>query len=308
MKTTKQSINASLHALVQLMIDEMAKGTGEWVKSWSAPQGRPCNFLTKKAYRGLNFLYLSLVADKKGYLAPFWLTFNQVKELGGKVKKGERSTEIFFYQIVEKSESESEVKEEDSLDDEESKKRFPVLRRYNLFNIEQTEGIEYEIPGVSINSNERYEKAEDFIQRTQAVIRHGGGRAFYHMVEDFIQMPPLQLFSDSDNYYATLFHELIHWSAHPSRLHRATHKTWGDEIYAFEELIAELGALFVSSHLGINIEKNRHPEYLQSWIKSLKENPQVLWRAASKAQRAFDYLLQIVEERKDESLEERVAS
>lgn len=286
------NIKDTLHDLVQLMIDEMENGTGEWVKSWSAPNGFPQNMVSKKHYRGFNSIHLSMVASRKGYVAPYWLTFNQVKELGGMVKKGEKSTDIFFYKFLDKSKT---IKDEETGEELVNLKHIPLLRMYKVFNIEQTEGIEYELPEPNINNNERYINAEDFIQSTKADIRYGGDRAFYRPSDDFIQVPEIQFFTDSDNYYATLLHELTHWTGHDTRLDRDKHSRWGDNTYAFEELIAELGAVFLCSHLGISIEKNRHPEYLQGWVRSLREDPQILWRAASKAQEAFDYVVKAAE-------------
>ena len=299
-KNNGNKIKDTLHELVQLMIDEMENGTGEWVKSWSAPNGLPQNMVSKKHYRGFNSIHLSMVASRKDYVAPYWLTFNQVKDLGGMVKKGEKATDIFFYKIIDKSEK---IKDEEG-EELVNLKHIPILKRYKVFNIEQTEGIEYELPETEINDNVRYQNAEDFIQCTQADIRYGGDRAFYRPSGDFVQVPELQFFTDSDNYYATLLHELTHWTGHETRLDRDKHSKWGDDIYAFEELIAELGAVFLCSHLGINIKKNRHPEYLQNWVRSLREDPQILWKAASKAQIAFDFIVGTVE---DNSKVEEVA-
>jgi len=218
-----------------------------------------------------------------------WLTFNQVKSLGGRVKKGEKATDVFFYKILTRTEK----SDEDESDESAIEKRIPLLRMYKVFNIEQTEGIDYELPEAKINDNERYENAERFIARTGAEITYGGNIALYIHSDDLIKMPKLEYFTDSDAYYATLLHELTHWSGHSARLDRDRPKKWGDDVYAFEELIAELGAVFLCSHLGINIE-NRHPEYLKSWIKGLREDPYVLWKAASRAQEAYDYLLKLV--------------
>lgn len=291
MKKRKNGLKERLHTLVQKMIDEMENSTGEWVKQWSAPNGLPCNYVSKKYYRGFNMFHLSMVAYAEGYEAPYWLTFNQVKSLGGRVKKGEKATDVFFYKILTRIEK----PDEDQTDGEfEIKERIPLLRMYKVFNIEQTEGIDYELPEAKINDNERYQNAEEFIDRTRAKIVYSGDIACYIHSEDLIRMPKLEYFTDSDAYYATLLHELTHWSGHSARLDRDRPKKWGDDVYAFEELIAELGAVFLCSHLCINIEKNRHPEYLKSWVEGLREDPHILWKAASRAQEAFDYLLKLV--------------
>lgn len=347
-------LHEGLHALVAKMIEKMEDGTGTWVKSWSAPNGFPQNFITKKEYRGFNTLYLSHMMIERGYAAPYFLTFNQinlalkprfkaetqrVNALGidtkppfkkksveqygflyaddsvediellesagfekgygdkysiriGGVKKGSKALSVHFYKMM------NYTKNEES-DDEQttSFKTIPLLRVYKVFNIEDTEGIDYELVDTPINDNARYENTENFIQSIGADIRYGGASAFYcREPRDYVQVPKLEFFKDSDNYYATLLHELTHWTGASSRCDRKKGARQGDKDYAFEELIAELGSVFLCSHLGINIENNQHPEYLQSWIHSLKENPQILWKAASNAQKAFDYIKNIVEQ------------
>lgn len=277
------NLHKELHALVETMIKKMEDGTGTWVKSWSAPNGFPQNFTTKKEYRGFNFFHLSNVMVEKGYTAPYFLTFNQLRTLKGKLKKGSKAVHVYFYKIIEKEDEESS-----------EKKVIPILRRYNVFNIEDTD-IEYELENVQLNDNERYQIAEEFVSNTGAEIRYGGSTAYFSPSDDHIQCPKLEYFKDSDNYYATLLHELTHWSGASKRLDRLKKGSMGSKNYGFEELVAELGSVFLCSHLGINIEKNQHPEYLQGWINSLKEKPQILWQAASKAQQAFDYIVDIAE-------------
>jgi antirestriction protein ArdC len=241
------------------------------------------NFKTKTAYRGFNALYLAYVMEERDYTAPYFLTFNQAKELGGTVKKGSKSISIFFYKPLK-------IKEEDENTGEEIEKTIPMLKKYRVFNIEDIEGIEYELPQVETNENERFKRVDEFVSATGAEIRHGGSKAYFRPSEDFIKIPELKYFTDSENYYATLLHELTHWSGHGDRLNRIKGKAFGDKDYAFEELVAELGSVFLCNEFNINIENNQHPEYLQSWVKALKADPQILWRAASEAQKAFDYL------------------
>jgi antirestriction protein ArdC len=279
----KNNLHEELHVLVEKMIEKMEDGTGTWLKSWSAPHGFPKNFTTKKEYRGFNFFYLSDVMLERGYTAPYFLTFNQIKQLEGKVKKGSKSIPVYFYKMLN-------VTDKETLEE----KTIPLLKRYRVFNIEDTD-LEYELDQTPLNNNERYQNVEEFVMETEAKIRYGGSRAFFSPSDDYIQIPKLEYFTDSDNYYSTLLHELTHWSGATTRLDRLKKGSMGSKNYAFEELVAELGSVFLCSHLGINIEKNQHPEYLQSWINSLKENPQILWQAASKAQQSFDYIKKLVE-------------
>ena len=274
-------MSKNLHALVKTMIEKMENGTGTWIRSWSAPTGFPKNFITKKEYRGFNFFYLSYVMNKKGYTAPYFLTFNQIRSLKGKLRKGSKAIQVYFYKMIKKEDKETL-----------EEKTIPLLRRYNIFNIEDTD---IELDQTQLNNNERYQNAEEFVQNTGAKIIYGGNSAFFSSRGDYIQCPRLEYFIDSDNYYATLLHELAHWSGASNRLDRLKKGGMCSKNYAFEELIAELTSVFLCSHLGIDIEKNQHPEYLQSWISSLREKPQILWKASSKAQEAFDYLIKIVE-------------
>lgn len=295
----QNSIKDALHGLVQQMIDEMESGVGSWTKMWSAPNGFPQNFLTKKEYRGFNFFYLSSVMERRGYKAPYFLTFNQVKEKGGQVNKGAKSIPVYFYKMLSFNESMEDVKTgEDSL----VSKTVPLLREYRVFNIEDTT-LEYELPTGETNNNERFARADKFIEDTGADIRYGGNRAFYTPNEDFIKVPELPYFNSSEDFYATTLHEITHWSGSSKRLDRLKMGSFGSKDYAFEELVAELGSVFLCSHLGISIENNQHPEYLASWIQKLRDDPQVLWRAASQAQQAFDYIRGLAENTEDNELE-----
>lgn len=288
----KVNLHDGLHALVNKMIEQMEEGTGQWVKSWSAPNGFPQNYITKKEYRGFNFFYLSNIMEERGYKAPYFLTFNQVKEKGGQVKKGAKSIPVYFYKMLSFNESMENVKTgEDSL----VSKTVPLLREYRVFNIEDTT-LEYVLPIGETNDNERFARADKFIEDTGADIRYFGNRAFYRPDSDFIQVPELPYFKSSEDFYATTLHEITHWSGSSKRLDRLKTGSFGSKDYAFEELVAELGSVFLCSHLGISIENNQHPEYLASWIQKLRDDPQVLWRAASQAQQAFDYIRGLTED------------
>lgn len=302
-------LHNGLHEIVEKMIADIEAGTGTWIKSWSAPNGFPQNFVSKKEYRGFNFFYLNYVMEQRDYTAPYFLTFNQAKELGGSVKKGAKSISVYFYKMMtyvdnKPIEDNEAIKE----NDKPKLKIVPLLKEYKVFNIEDTEGIEYNLINAPRNDNERYADADDFIKHTYADIVHGGNQAFFRPSTDHIQMPELSYFKDSDNYYATLLHELTHWSGAKSRLDRTKGKRFGDKEYAFEELVAELGSAFLCSHLGIKLENNQHPEYLQSWISSLRENPQILWKAGSKSQEAFDFIRELSERNKNYRNNEQIGA
>ena len=165
-----------------------------------------------------------------------------------------------------------------------------------MFNVAQIEGLpkeEYNPPAPTENGArvQLVDEAEGFIAGTGAVVQHGGGRAFYAPESDHIQMPPLQAFNDAESYTATKVHELVHWSGHPARLQRQFGKRFGDDAYAFEELIAELGSAFLCADMAVTLQTRAdHASYLASWLKVLKGDKRAIFTAASAAQKACDYL------------------
>ena len=170
------------------------------------------------------------------------------------------------------------------------------MKGYTVFNVEQIDGLPADLyhPPAPIEDGHTValiEEAEDFIARTGAVIHHGGNRAFYAPASDHIQMPPPQAFRDAESYTAIKAHELVHWTGHPVRMARTFGKRFGDRAYAFEELVAELGAAFLCADLAIAPEpREDHAAYLASWLRVLKEDKRAIFTAASHAQKAADFL------------------
>jgi antirestriction protein ArdC len=172
---------------------------------------------------------------------------------------------------------------------------IPFMKGYTVFNVEQIDGLPehyYAKPANPLPLAERIENAERFINCTGADLRHGGNRAFYMPSHDRIQLPPFEAFKDKESYYATTLHELTHWTRHTSRLARDFgRKYFGDEGYAREELVAELGAAFLCADLGITPEiRDDHAAYIACWLKALKDDKRAIFQAAAHAQRAADYL------------------
>jgi antirestriction protein ArdC len=169
------------------------------------------------------------------------------------------------------------------------------MKGYTVFNVEQIDGLPahyYAKPAPRTCAIQRIERAESFFAATGADIRHGGDRAYYASASDHIQMPPFEAFRDAESFYATLGHEGIHWTKHPKRLDREFgRKRWGDEGYAMEELVAELGAAFVCADLELTPKlRDEHASYLDHWLKVLKGDKRAIFTAASHAQRAADFL------------------
>lgn len=257
------------------MVDE----AGEWKPSWTvASGGLPSNAETKAAYRGINTLLLWVQQINKGYASPQWATFKTWTRLERSVRKGEKASHVFFFDAYTKDE------------DGEEKKRI-VLKHYPVFNLAQVDGGPLPVEQV-VHDHERIAKAEAVIKATGASIYHDGSPPHYKPKLDTIHMPDLNLFKSPDSYYATMFHELGHWTGAKSRLDRELTTRFKTEAYAMEELVAELTAAFVCGSLSIAAESRAdHAAYLQGWRKVLQKDNSAIVTAASAAQKAADFIL-----------------
>jgi antirestriction protein ArdC len=273
------------------IVEELERGVRPWLKPWNAENAagritRPLRH-NGQPYNGVNILMLWASAEMQGYSCPFWLTFQQAKEFGGHVKKGEHGSPVVYASTFKKKEQ--------SEDGSETEADIPFLKEYTVFNAEQCEGLPthfYTLAEPPKEKIERIEQAEAFFSNTHADIRNGGNRAYYAMDADFVQMPPLEAFRDAESHAATLAHELTHWTRHLSRLNREFgRKRWGDEGYAMEELVAELGSAFLCADLNITPEiRKDHAAYIGNWLKVLKDDKRAIFSAASHASKAAEYL------------------
>lgn len=273
------------------IVGELEKGVRPWMKPWNAEHAagrinRPlrCN---GQPYRGINVLVLWLEAEAKNFSAPIWLTFKQAKELGGFVRKGEHGSPVVYASSFKKKE------EDDS--GAETEQEIHFLKGYTVFNVEQVEGLPahfYAKAEPPKNEMQRIAQAESFIANTQADVRHGGSRAYYAEGKDYIQIPPFETFRDAESHAATMLHELNHWTKHAKRLDRSfDQKRWGDEGYAMEELVAELGSAFLCADLAITPEvREDHADYIGHWLKVLTNDKKAVFTAAAHAQKAVDFL------------------
>jgi antirestriction protein ArdC len=274
------------------IVAQLEAGCRPWHQPWNAAHAaggisRPLR-CTGQPYNGVNVLVLWLTSFQRGYSCPIYLTFQQAKELGGHVRKGEKGTTVVYANTFEKKGKDEETGEEVT-------ERIPFLKSYTVFNCEQTSGLPghyYARAVTPRNLAERLEQAEAFFAHTKADTRHGGNRAYYSPSGDFIQLPPFDSFENRDSYYATRCHESIHWSGGAKRLNRSfDSKRFGDDGYAMEELTAELGAAFLCADLGITPEvMPEHACYLNAWLKVLKADTKAIFTAASHASKAADYL------------------
>jgi antirestriction protein ArdC len=225
-------------------------------------------------------------AQAKGYASGEWATYQQWQERQAQVRKGEKSTLVVFWKFGNDA-SESQDGSETA-----SHSRLLFTRGYSVFNASQVDGYTPKVDE-SRPMPERIAEAEAFFSSIGADLRHGGNQAFYSPATDHIQMPDFAAFRESVAYYSVLAHEHTHWTASASRCNRELGKRFGDNAYAAEELIAELGAAFTCAHLGLSAEpRSDHAAYIASWLKVLKADKRAIFTAASKAQQACDWLVQ----------------
>jgi antirestriction protein ArdC len=274
------------------IVAELEKGVRPWLKPWNAEHaaGRITRPLRHNGlpYQGINVVMLWSAAVAQGFAAPIWMTFKQAQELKAHVRKGEKGNLVVYAGAVTRTEKDEETGEEQERD-------VPFLKGYTVFNVEQIDGLPpqfYAVAEPRLDPVQRIDRAEGFFAATGAAIRHGGNMACYSVTDDRVQMPPFETFRDAESYYATLAHEVTHWTRHPSRLDRDFgRKKWGDEGYAMEELVAELGSAFLSADLDLALEPRAdHAAYIESWLKVMKQDKRAIFSAASHAQRAADFL------------------
>lgn len=267
------------------IIAALEAGTAPWVCPWSTGHGSamPANLATSRPYRGVNVLLLNLQQMAHGYALNRWLTFQQAKALGASVRKGEHGTQIVFFKLMERDEA---------ANDPGARKVIPLLRSFVVFNAAQVEGLPEALTAIPapLEGWTPISAAEALLVRSGAAIRHGGDRAFYSPADDLICMPPKEAFLDASSYYATALHELVHSTGHPTRCNRELRSRQHIEAYAFEELVAEMGAAFLSSHCGLPGEL-QHASYIASWLEALRNDKRLIFTAASLAQKAADFLL-----------------
>jgi antirestriction protein ArdC len=273
------------------IVEELERGVRPWLKPWNAENaaGRITRPLRHNGlpYNGVNVLMLWASAEMQGYSCPFWLTFQQAKEFGGHVKKGQHGSPVVYASTFKKKDQNE--------NGDEVEADIPFLKEYTVFNAEQCEGLPqhfFTLAQQPTEKIERIERADTFFANTKADIRTGGNQAYYASTLDYVQMPPLEAFRDAESHAATLAHELTHWTKHQSRLNREFgRKRWGDEGYAIEELVAELGAAFLCADLNITPDiRDDHAAYIGHWLKILKDDKRAIFSAASHASKAAEYL------------------
>jgi antirestriction protein ArdC len=275
------------------IIELLQQGTVPWRKTWHLQNSYPKNLISQKEYRGVNVFMLAC----QEYSSQYWLTFKQCHDKGGHVRKGEKSTPIIFWTWVDRKDSDDTDKDA-VLNDTHYNGKIPMLRYYNVFNLEQIEGI------TSPPSPESITNPFSPVQRAQEIIadmplppdiRHGGKKACYSPMLDNVKLPQPSAFETPEEYYSTAFHELIHSTGHASRVGRKgilEPSYFGSHEYSKEELVAEMGAAFLCGHSGIEQKTlENSAAYIAGWLKALKNDKMLLVHAAAQAQKAADYIL-----------------
>ena len=290
-QTEAQSRADIYRRVTDSIVASIEAGAGAWRMPWhSGADGAapllPVNLATGRTYRGVNTVVLWASGQARSYGSAVWGTYRQWQERGAQVRKGEQASPVVFWKAMDRAGAEAGPEEQE---DARGSRRF-VARGYSVFNADQVDGFEQPAP-VRLPEAQRIERAEMFFDGVGVVVRHGGNRAFYRPVQDCIQMPPFAAFADALSYYAVLAHEVTHWTAHASRCARDLGSRFGDESYAAEELVAELGAAFLCADLGLAVTpRPDHAAYVQSWLKVLRGDIRAIFTAAAKAQAAADYI------------------
>lgn len=291
--TSKDTSRQDVYSrITDQIVSALEQGKKPWTQPWNASHAaghvsRPLRF-NGECYSGINVITLWASAMERDYAAPIWMTFRQARELGAHVRKGEKGAPVVYANSIVKTET-----DEASGDDVD--RTIPFMKGYTVFNVEQIEDLPshyYALAEPAKNPDERIADAEKFFAATGARILNGGNSAYYRMDSDHIQMPCFDVFFNAQSYYATLAHESTHWTRHPSRLDRSfDRQRFGDEGYAKEELVAELGAAFLCADLGLALEdRPDHAAYIGSWLQVLRSDKRAIFTAAAHAQRAADYL------------------
>ncbi len=289
--------------MVKMLLAHIEKNPTDWQSGWNnIAAGAPYNGKTSTAYRGLNALYLAFLGAERGYKDTRWVTFNQAKELGASVKKGEKSSPVIFFEFYDrKTKKAFDNRTVKDMTDEEKtvylkENVYAVMKYSSVFNAEQCHNFP-ERKEIAMSEEERANqnaKIETIIANSAAPVRYdGGSRAYYSPGTDSIHLPVIAAFDTMQDYYATALHEIAHSTGHESRLNRDLAGGFGSESYAKEELRAELACVFMQMEQGIQLNGKHitnHAAYLNSWLEAAKNDTSVFFKAAADAQKIADYV------------------
>jgi antirestriction protein ArdC len=300
-RTNHVTFKDTYQEVTDTVIKALEEGTVIWQSSWN-DAGLPKNITTGINYRGWNIFWLNFHTMLKGYQAPFYLTFKQAQQLGGTIKKGESGTKIVYWATIKLKDKAGNNNEEQptTVNNDEKQRTKLVPKAHTVFNIAQTEGIEFPTITPSIKSPlQKIAACEQVVadMPTKPIIITGGASAYYTPLSDTVVVPSLNSSTSSEGYYSTLFHELAHSTGHENRLNRkelVNSDGFGNTNYAKEELTAEMTAAFLCAITGIHQPTIANSAaYIQNWLKALRNDKTLIIKAAAQAQRAADYIMSV---------------
>lgn len=276
--------NKVYEIVTERIVTLLSEGVCPWRRPWNLMPLAPQNFASGRRYNGINMFLLSVI----GYEVPLFLTFRQVAERGGNVKKGSKGLPVIYWSTFDGKEQ----------DEEGNARKVAFLRYYTVFNASQIENVPF--PKVESRTGETFKPLE-LAERVVAGwtggprIVHGFRQACYIPLADVIQMPSPGSFDSPAHYYATLFHELGHATGAEKRLDRPMTGSYSRADYFKEELVAEMTAAFLCAHCAIdNSTIDQQAAYLAGWLKAMKDDPKMVIQAASQAQKAANMILGVV--------------
>lgn len=292
--TTSRDLYAEVTNKIIGMIEQ---GVAPWRKTWSQ-YGLARNHATGHTYTGINMILMNTTPHP----IPYFMTFNQIQEQGGKIRKGAKAEMVIYFNVYYKDENDQTLSRQQASAAPEHGQEVQVLKfikYYNVFNIADIEGIEFEIPEVVLKENEQIERCEQIIANMPnrpELKQVNADQPFYSPLSDFVNMPDIRQFDSPQTYYATFFHELAHSTGHASRLAREevmNPAEFGSKPYSREELLAEMAASFLSASVNIDYDDvtENSAAYLAGWLKVLKEDSKFIFKAAAEAQKAANYIL-----------------
>ncbi|MGH6616683.1 ArdC family protein [Sphingomonas sp.] len=291
MENRTENHRQSLYAEVtSRVIAELEAGRLPWVQPWDdAACGctMPHNAGTRRRYSGINVLILWAAVIEGGYASQRWLTYRQAQAAGGNVRRGEKGTVVCYADRFTPKGEEARAQ-----DEERDARQIAFLKRFTVFNVDQCEALPEALTGTPDLPAEVdiLPQVQALIEASGADFRVGGGEAYYSPGTDFVAVPPPTAFPEPINWYRTALHELGHWTGHRNRLDRNQRGGFGSADYAREELVAEMASAFACASLSIQ-PTVRHADYIGSWLAVLREDEKAIFRAASAASKAADYLL-----------------
>ncbi len=290
----KTDIAATITAKI---LARLEAGTKPWVRPWTRGAiSRPLRHCGS-AYRGINTLLLWMEADERGYVSPYWMTYRQAELFGGQVRKGEKCAYAVYYKTIEAKGAATDVDRLNPEGDATSDTTRRLIRHFAVFNADQIDDLPERYQPQPAQTHTLPESAhrarlDALFAKVPALVRHNGYRAYYNRTRDEVVLPNIDQFASYEAYFAVRAHETTHWTGAEKRLNRAFGKRFGDQAYAMEELVADMGAAILGASLGLpEAQLDNHAAYLASWISVLKSDKNAVLTAASKADEAADFIM-----------------